>query len=280
MPSLESIPVKARALTAIGDATFQAVEHLVTGSQSTLFPVEVTEDYTDLAAAFQKNNWSDEESATLINAYAKERERGRQVDLSALTRWVLAHHNDADAVIECLMLEPPEEVELLRRLSRQGSQKRVFLATWRLRQQEVVLKQVIGPAESAARIVARELQAYPLNLSHPNIIETYALHNAKGEVFLVERLVPEVLNDTSPYKGVHETANLLYDVAKALKFLHDNGLVHGDVKPDNIGHRGDDYVLLDFGICRPKHLFTPTVTPTGSIRTRAPEFADSAEAVH
>jgi len=33
-----------------------------------------------------------------------------------------------------------------------------------------------------------------------------------------------------------------------------------------------EYILLDFGICRPADKFTPEVTATGSIRTRAPEL--------
>ena len=38
----------------------------------------------------------------------------------------------------------------------------------------------------------------------------------------------------------------------ALHYLHtDLQLAHGDVKPGNIGRRGRDYLLLDFGMCRP-----------------------------
>jgi serine/threonine protein kinase len=89
---------------------------------------------------------------------------------------------------------------------------------------------------------------------------------------LVEQRLAHVLDDTWYSKGIHEAANLLFDIAKAVKYLHDNQLVHGDIKPDNIGRKGDTYVLLDFGICRPADEFSAEVTPTGSLRTRAPEL--------
>jgi serine/threonine protein kinase len=42
---------------------------------------------------------------------------------------------------------------------------------------------------------------------------------------------------------------LLLDVAKGLKILHDEGIVHGDATPDNVGLRYSDgnFVLFDFG---------------------------------
>jgi serine/threonine protein kinase len=90
----------------------------------------------------------------------------------------------------------------------------------------------------------------------------------------VERKLPFVLFDKWRANGTQEAANLLFDIAKAVKYLHDAGRVHGDIKPDNIGKRGDNYVLLDFGICRPEDEFSRESTPTGSIRTRAPELLD------
>ena len=54
--------------------------------------------------------------------------------------------------------------------------------------------------------------------------------------------------------------------------MHQLGLVHGDIKPDNIGKKEGRFVLLDFGICRSAEKFTADTTATGSLRTRAPEL--------
>jgi serine/threonine protein kinase len=109
-------------------------------------------------------------------------------------------------------------------------------------------------------------------LEHPNIIKTYKLQNSGGEAFLVEKRLRDVLNDDWRSKGIHEAANLLRDMASALTVLQNRGLIHGDVKPDNIGFEDGRYILLDFGICRLASEFTSESTPTGSLRTRAPEL--------
>ena len=120
--------------------------------------------------------------------------------------------------------------------------------------------------------MARELRSNPLTLKHPNIIETHLLRNAKNESFLVEQWIPDVLRDDWLCEGIEEAANLLYNLADAVAFLHNEGLVHGDIKPDNIGKQNDAFILLDFGICRPVEEFTGEATATGSLRTRAPEL--------
>ena len=88
----------------------------------------------------------------------------------------------------------------------------------------------------------------------------------------MERRLTEVLHDGWEAKGIHEGANLLYDISAALKFLHDHDRVHGDIKPDNIGKEAGEYILLDFGICRNVREFVEEASATGSLRTRSPEL--------
>jgi serine/threonine protein kinase len=274
-PFVGPIPTEAHALIALGPATAAAVSDLYIAPQGSLFPAHTeATGFAELAQALREMKWADDECAKLLRAYTEAINAGRELPTALLTRWVLAHPEGgpADSVIDCIEIEPPEEVDIIRALPRKGSQKIVFLASWRLRQREVILKKVVGAPESVARILAREELPHPLTMAHANIIETHRLKNRRGEVFLVEQRLHHVLDDTWGAKGVHEAANLLFDIAKAVKYLHDNQLVHGDIKPDNIGWRGEAYVLLDFGICRPASEFTPEVTPTGSLRTRAPEL--------
>jgi len=275
--SILALPQEARALTALGDNTSEAVLELYYQPQGTLFPAaSEPRGFVELADALRKMEWPDEQCAALLREYKRAIGEGRQILIHALTRWVLAHEvsGAVDSVIDCIHIEPPDEVDIIRALPRRGSQKIVFEATWRLRQREVILKKIVGRPESIARILAREELPHPLTLAHANIIETHRLRNRHGEVFLVEQKLDECLNDHKRSGGILEAANLLYDIAKAVMYLHDNNLVHGDIKPDNIGRKGDRYVLLDFGICRPVNEYTSEVTPTGSLRTRAPELID------
>jgi serine/threonine protein kinase len=240
-----------------------------------LFSKLEDQELRQLSAALAQG-WRDAQAAEVVTAYARLLgRRGEELDVSLLCRWLLLHPNDAEAVSDCMSIEPPEGINISRRLPKAGSQKLVFEASWRLTQRQIVLKCPIGPPELQRRVMEREAQSHPLTMGHPNIIETHYLTNRRGEGFLVEERLPVVLADDRTPGGVHEAANLLYDLAKALNYLHrELGLVHGDVKPGNIGKKGDDYILLDFGICRPAASFTPDTTATGSLRTRAPELLE------
>lgn len=268
---LFDFPLSARALTAIGNETARAVQGYFRQQQTTLFPSEDDPTFVPLADALRKQRWSDCEAAQLFRCYTRAISAGRSISLQVLTRWVLAHGpgTTADTLRECIEVDPPGEVEIHKVLSREGSQKVVFLASWRLAQREVVLKRLRHG--SPERILNRELQLHPSTMGHPNIIETHVLGNKHGERFLIETRV-RPLSDDWLANGLSEAANLLYDLARAVRYLHDNELVHGDIKPDNIGIKNDRFLLLDFGICRRAGEFSLASTPTGSLRTRAPEL--------
>jgi serine/threonine protein kinase len=255
-------------MSRIGPKTAEAVLGLARTLNSQ--PLTRGDDFLRLLADLLRD-WPDQEAAAVLNAISTRVETGEPVDTESLARWIRVHHHDAASVRDCLLVEPPSEIDILRLLSRAGSQKLVFLAKWQLAQRDVVLKKFLA-TQSMERVFPRELQPHPLSMSHPNIIETHLLKNDKGEPFLAERRLPLVLSDDWSSHGIQEAANLLRDIASALAFLHEKGLIHGDVKPDNIGCENNLYILLDFGICRPEDAFAEDTTPTGSLRTRAPEL--------
>jgi serine/threonine protein kinase len=229
-------------------------------------------------------DWPEDEAVLIVEALLR-RWRGMDerdlfdIDLDDVVEWLKAHRqaeradDRSGAVLDCIELRAPAAVRILRRLPHTGSQKVVYEASWRIgeRRVPVALKQLRASARDA---LTRELLAHPLSLSHPNIVRTYSLQNAEvpPEEFLVEAWLKHPLDDGWLASGLHEAARLLVDLARALSFLHDLTLIHGDVKPDNIGIEGGRFILLDFGIARPRAKFTAEVTPTGSLRTRAPEL--------
>ncbi len=256
------LPAYAQVLAEKGPLSKEAVKQL---AEVALFAG--SDAFTLLADALRP--WTDDQAARVIHGVREARVGGNTYDEGSLLKWIAAHTNDADAVINCLLVEPPDKIRILRLLSRAGSQKRVFLASWQIQQKEVVLKRFIGPSD---KLLLRELQPHPLSMAHSHIIETHLLYNSKREPFLVERRLPTVLDDEWRSRGLLEAANLLRDIGDALRFLHERMLVHGDVKPDNIGLEGGKYILLDFGICRSEVDFESEVSATGSLRTRAPEL--------
>ncbi|HXI19662.1 MAG TPA: serine/threonine-protein kinase, partial [Gemmatimonadales bacterium] len=97
-------------------------------------------------------------------------------------------------------------------------------------------------------------------LSHPNIVPIHAVDEAGRLVYFVMTYVPgESLGQRLRGGGplpVAEASRILRDVAWALGHAHSHGVVHRDVKPDNIllepgGRRA---LIADFGIAAPVRL--------------------------
>jgi serine/threonine protein kinase len=273
--SEESLPSGSHAMAAIGPETEKIIyQYYKLPKESTLFnKTPLQEGFIRLAETFKASAWTDPNVANLISKIAEAELKGEQYDLNSFHKWVLSHINDVSGVLDCMSILPPDDITIIKVLPKTGSQKMVFWAIWKLTNKQVVLKKFSGIPEETEKLWGREALSHPFSVDHPNIIETHKLHNKRGEAFLVEEKLPKVLNDRSASHGILEAANLLYDIANALNHLHEiKDLVHGDVKPDNIGMKNYDYILLDFGICRKSGSFKITSTPTGSLRTRAPEL--------
>ncbi|MEO5568014.1 MAG: serine/threonine-protein kinase, partial [Gemmatimonadaceae bacterium] len=93
-------------------------------------------------------------------------------------------------------------------------------------------------------------------LSHPNIIPIFAVDALEDIVFFVMAFIDgetlgERIRNRGPLPGT-EFGKILRDVAWALAYAHAQGVIHRDVKADNIIiERGSGRALLaDFGIAR------------------------------
>ena len=93
-------------------------------------------------------------------------------------------------------------------------------------------------------------------LSHPNIVPIYTVDEAEGLVFFVMAYVSgdnlaKRLHD-SGVLPVDEVRRITREVADALAYAHERGVVHRDIKPDNIllDARTGRTMVTDFGIAR------------------------------
>jgi serine/threonine protein kinase len=134
-----------------------------------------------------------------------------------------------------------------------GGAARVFLA--REPDGRLVALKVLHPellASSAADRFLREIRL-AAQLQHPNIAPLLGSGEQGWAVYYTMAYVEgPSLRDrlTTGPLGIEETRRLAADLLSALEHAHERGIVHRDVKPDNIVLSGRGAVLLDFGIAR------------------------------
>jgi eukaryotic-like serine/threonine-protein kinase len=149
---------------------------------------------------------------------------------------------------------------------------------WDERLQRPVAVKVIDREHGAPR-VTREAQAVA-RLGHRNIATLYELASDGQRAFLVSELIE---GDTLRVMGRRGeltdrlVARVGADSAAALMHAHRAGVVHRDVKPENIlVGAGDEAKLVDFGIARiaGERTLTATGAVVGTLAYMAPEQAD------
>ena len=134
----------------------------------------------------------------------------------------------------------------------------VYLAT-DVQLDRLVAIKVLPPdhaAQPAARARFLREARTAARMSHPNIVPIHAAEEWDGLVFYAMAYVEgETLEQrvkrSGPLKPL-ETARLIRDVAWALAYAHARGVIHRDVKPDNILFDRDTgrAMVTDFGIAR------------------------------
>jgi serine/threonine protein kinase/Flp pilus assembly protein TadD len=142
-----------------------------------------------------------------------------------------------------------------------GGMGTVYAALQRPINRKVALKLIHRELVGNADIVGRFLQEMRLTatIEHPHTVRLYDFGDIKGQPFLTtEFLQGRTLREEIDRTGAFPQArlcNVAVQIAKALRAAHEHGVVHRDLKPDNImlldsyGER--DYVkVLDFGIAR------------------------------
>ena len=187
------------------------------------------------------------------------------------------------------MARPPQSGDLiadryeLEELVGTGGMSTVFRAHDRQLERRVAIKilheHYAGDPEYLERF-RREARAVA-QLSHPNIVTVIDRGDDEGRQYIVfEHVEGENLKELVQREGslpVRQALELALAVADGLAFAHDHGLVHRDVKPQNVLLSNEGEVkVTDFGIARSLHVehgVTLTGTVLGTGEYLAPEQA-------
>lgn len=143
--------------------------------------------------------------------------------------------------------------ELRRRIA-QGGMAEVYLAYDRRVRRQVAVKVLYGRDEPFVRRFEREALAVGA-LSHNHILPLYDFGEQSPWYYLVMPYVDGCTLRDYLYRHkrltLEEAASFLSQIASALQYAHDHGVVHRDVKPSNILLRQDGYAyLVDFGLAK------------------------------
>lgn len=123
-----------------------------------------------------------------------------------------------------------------------------------------------GEAQSAA------------GLSHPNIVNVYDVGEDEGLYYIVMELVEGItLKSFIERKGrldVKEAIGISIQIAMGMEAAHNNGIVHRDIKPQNIIiSKAGKVKVTDFGIAKATSSNTITSNAMGSVHYISPEQA-------
>lgn len=137
-----------------------------------------------------------------------------------------------------------------------GGMGEVYLGMHTTQSREVALKilphHFLDDVQRVQRF-RREAQAV-LALNHPNVVTVYDIGEAEGVHFISTEFVEgQTLRERlmTTRLTIEEAIDIALQVASALSYAHEKGVIHRDVKPENIMLRPDGYVkVLDFGIAK------------------------------
>src|SRR5437773_3727033 len=149
-----------------------------------------------------------------------------------------------------------EQYEVIRLLG-QGGMGSVYLARERLLERMVaikVLRSEVVATDTRERFVREARTA--AKLMHPHIVPLFSFGQAGKTLYYIMGYVEGESLETRLGRtqrcSVAETRRILGEISGALEYAHRNGVVHRDIKPDNIliERETGRAILTDFGIAK------------------------------
>ena len=219
-------------------------------------------------------NGNDELRVEVLSLVKAQAQASNFMERSAMKVAAQALAQDSSLTIHASLVGKELGTYKLEKLLGAGGMGEVYLALETKLNRHVALKilpwQFVADAERIRRF-EREAQALSA-LNHPNLITIYEvgvindLHFIAME-FVEGQTLRELLNSALRLRDI---LSLVAQVAEALSAAHQSGIIHRDVKPENLMVRADGYVkVLDFGLAKLAEAQSPASSPEAMAFTQA-----------
>ncbi|NJM08763.1 serine/threonine protein kinase, partial [Candidatus Gracilibacteria bacterium] len=110
------------------------------------------------------------------------------------------------------------------------------------------------------------------SLRHPNIVQVYTFDDTGDMLYMVQELLPgptlaeQIRRAGKRCVSLDKVRRVVMQLAVALDYAHERGVVHRDVKPANaLYNAAGDLVLTDFGLARPADTSSSAATGPGLV---------------
>ena len=154
---------------------------------------------------------------------------------------------------------------------------------------------IINKRTVAIKLIREDIMTDPINLrrfeneatiaaslSHPNIVAVYNHGTYEGRPYIANEYIKgQTLKEMLDFRGtlsLQEAVSYMLQLTSALSYAHYHGIVHRDIKPDNIFVMPDGTIKLgDFGIAQANGMADDSLTKNkesiiGSVHYLAPEI--------
>ncbi|SCU71046.1 casein kinase II, putative [Trypanosoma equiperdum] len=167
----------------------------------------------------------------------------------------------------------PERYEIIEKIGR-GKYSDVFLG-WDTKVRRQVVIKVLKPVKK--KKILRELKVLQNLQGGPNIVELYDVVRdpcSKTPSFVFEYVEASDFRTVFPTFSDYDVRYYIFGVLQALEYAHSMGIMHRDVKPNNIAidHKKRDLILIDWGLAEFFHPLTPYNARVASRYFKGPEL--------
>jgi serine/threonine-protein kinase len=158
----------------------------------------------------------------------------------------------------------------------QGGMSDIYICNDQVLERKVVIKSIGDPSQ-LNRIRDEITALQMLRSKHVVQIYDYFVDTNSQQVGIVEEFVPGPCLHEYPPDGLSLPTSdyllILYQVALGLSDIHDQGVIHRDIKPNNIKYTDGGLVkIFDFGLARVTGISDQTVGFSGTFCYAAPEL--------